>query len=164
MLVPVLTRRFVVAFALLAALGGIGYSSTTSAARSLPADVGEAVLPTNPDDPRAPQTVYLVRSPDALPVVLMSARTSLNGSGDFSAAAADVVVVGPAVKELVAGSRHAEALQASLEAGVRVVACRLALQTMNVPSGDLMDGVDIVENGFHEMLRLQAAGYVSLQL
>jgi len=113
----------------------------------------------------APRTAYLVRSADMLPVVLMSARTSLTGEANgFEAAAADVVVVGPAVKGLVHDSKHAEALQNSLDTGVRVVACGLAMEKMGVATGDLLDGIDTAPNGFHELFRLEAQGYVTLQL
>jgi intracellular sulfur oxidation DsrE/DsrF family protein len=118
-----------------------------------------------PDD--APRTAYLVRSSDALPVVLMSARTSLTPTDDeagFTAEAADVVVVGPAVKALAAGSDHADALRESLDAGVRVVACEIAMDKVGVSANDLMDGVDTAPNGFHELFRLQDEGYETLQL
>jgi len=126
---------------------------------------------TTPPDPPAqatadaPRTAYLVRSADMLPVVLMSARTSLIGEANgFEAAAADVVVVGPAVKGLVHDSKHAEALTKSLDAGVRVVACGLAMEKTGVAQDDLLDGIDTAANGFHELFRLEAAGYVTLQL
>lgn len=113
-----------------------------------------------------PRTAYLVRSADALPVVLMSARTSLAPTDETSltAAAADVVVVGPAVKGLVSGGPHADALQKSLDAGVRVVACGLAMEKTSVAESDLIDGIDTAPNGFHELLRLQDQGYETLQL
>jgi intracellular sulfur oxidation DsrE/DsrF family protein len=135
--------------------------------------LGTQAQPTTapPDSPTklsvedAPRTAYLVRSADMLPVVLMSARTSLTGEADgFEAAAADVVVVGPAVKGLVHDSKHAEALTKSLDAGVRVVACGLAMEKTGVAEGDLLDGIDTAPNGFHELFRLEAQGYVTLQL
>jgi hypothetical protein len=116
------------------------------------------------DGDAAAETAYLVRSPGMLPVVLMSARQSLNGNADFSAAAADVIAVGPAVKGLTADGQHADAVARSLDAGVRVVACGLAMEKVGVAEGDLVGGVEVVENGFHELLRLQDEGYVSLQL
>ncbi|MCS3709405.1 DsrE family protein [Salinibacter ruber] len=134
--------------------------------------LGAQAQPTTspPDAPsraaaEAPRTAYLVRSADMLPVVLMSARTSLTGEADgFAAAAADVVVVGPAVKGLVTGGPHAAALTKSLDAGVRVVACGLAMKKTGVTEGDLLDGIDTAPNGFHELFRLEAKGYVTLQL
>jgi len=113
-----------------------------------------------------PRTAYLVRTADMLPVVLMSARTSLTrdaGEG-FTASAADVVVVGPAVKGLVTGGPHADALQKSLDAGVRVVACGLAMDKTGVTQSELIDGIDTAPNGFHELFHLQAQGYETLQL
>jgi len=121
---------------------------------------------TPPDADEGPRTAYLVRTADALPVVLMSARTSLTrdaGEG-FTASAADVVVVGPAVKALVTDGAHAKALQKSLDAGVRVVACGLAMEKTGVAEDDLIDGVDTAPNGFHELFRLQDQGYETLQL
>jgi hypothetical protein len=52
----------------------------------------------------------------------------------------------------------------SLEAGVRVVACGLAMEKVGIAETELVDGVAVVPNGFHELLRLQNEGYVSLQL
>jgi len=127
------------------------------------ASVSDAA-PAPGDRDAAAETAYLVRSPGMLPVVLMSARQSLNGEAEFSAAAADVIAVGPAVKGLTAGSRHADAVQSSLDAGVRVVACGLAMEKVGISDSELVDGVARVENGFHELLRLQNQGYVSLQL
>jgi hypothetical protein len=48
--------------------------------------------PAEPAEPEAPRTAYLVRSADMLPVVLMSAGTSLTREANdgFTAAAADV--------------------------------------------------------------------------
>jgi intracellular sulfur oxidation DsrE/DsrF family protein len=134
--------------------------------------LGAQAQPTtsSPDAPSqaaadAPRTAYLVRNADMLPVVLMSARTSLTGEAeDFNAAAADVVVVGPAVKGLVTDGSHAEALTKSLDAGVRVVACGLAMEKTGVAESDLLDGIDTAANGFHELFRLEAEGYVTLQL
>jgi hypothetical protein len=113
-----------------------------------------------------PRTAYLVRTADMLPVVLMSARTSLTRDAEegFTASAADVVVVGPAVKGLVSGGPHADALQKSLDAGVRIVACGLAMEKTGVAAGDLIDGIDTAPNGFHELFRLQDQGYETLQL
>ena len=113
-----------------------------------------------------PHTAYLVRTADMLPVVLMSARTSLtrNASAGFTASAADVVVVGPAVKGLVSGGPHADALQTSLDAGVRIVACGLAMEKTGVAESDLIDGIDTAPNGFHELFRLQDQGYETVQL
>jgi hypothetical protein len=118
-----------------------------------------------PSADEAPQTAYLVRSADMLPVVLMSARTSLSGEGNgFSATAADVVVVGPAVKALSKDGPHTDALASSLKAGVRIVACEIAMDKVGVASKDLVDGIDTAHNGFHEILRLESEGYVTLQL
>lgn len=133
---------------------GVQAQPTTSP----PSDAGAA---------EEPRTAYLVRSADALPVVLMSARTSLAPTDDeagFTAAAADVVVVGPAVKALAAGSDHADALRESLDAGVRVVACEIAMEKVDVSASDLVDGIETAPNGFHELFRLQDEGYETLQL
>jgi hypothetical protein len=127
------------------------------------AAVSDAV-PAPGDRDAAAETAYLVRSPGMLPVVLMSARQSLNGEAEFSAAAADVIAVGPAVKGLTADGQHADAVATSLEAGVRVVACGLAMEKVGIAETELVDGVVVVPNGFHELLRLQNEGYVSLQL
>jgi hypothetical protein len=126
------------------------------------AAVSDAPAPADRD--ATAETAYLVRSPGMLPVVLMSARQSLNGEAEFSAAAADVIAVGPAVKGLTADGQHADAVARSLDAGVRVVACGLAMEKVGIAETELVDGVAVVPNGFHELLRLQNEGYVSLQL
>lgn len=145
---------------------GLGLLLLVAAALLALPPTGQAQPATSPDSD-APETAYLVRSADALPVVLMSARTSLTrteASDGFAASAADVVVVGPAVKALVADGSHTDVLQKSLDAGVRVVACELAMEKTGVPTNELLDGVDTAPNGFHELFRLQEEGYVTLQL
>lgn len=78
--------------------------------------------------------------------MLLSARTSLTNEADaFTAAAADV-------------------LQEGLNAGVRVVACKLAMDKTGTNESDLLDGIDTAPNGFHELFRLQNNGYETLQL
>lgn len=146
---------------------GLGLLFLVAAALLALPPAGQAQPTTSSPDADPPETAYLVRSADALPVVLMSARTSLTrteASDGFAASAADVVVVGPAVKALVADGPHTDALQKSLDAGVRVVACELAMEKTGVATNDLIDGVDTTPNGFHELFRLQEEGYVTLQL
>lgn len=119
-----------------------------------------------PSTDAGPLTAYLVRTADALPVVLMSARTSLtrDASEGFTATAADVVVVGPAVKALVTDGPRAETLQRSLDAGVRIVVCEIAMDKVGVTEEDLLDDIDTAPNGFHELFHLQEEGYQTLQL
>ncbi|WP_258096778.1 DsrE family protein [Salinibacter sp. 10B] len=49
-------------------------------------------------------------------------------------------------------------------AGVRVVACGLAMDKTGVTGSELIDGIDTAPNGFHELFRLQDQGYETLQL
>jgi intracellular sulfur oxidation DsrE/DsrF family protein len=74
------------------------------------------------------------------------------------------MVVGPAVTALEADGPHADALRQGLDAGVRVVACGLALQKTGTAPVALLDGIDTAPNGFHELLRLQNQDYETLQL
>lgn len=147
---------------------GLGLGALLLVATALLAlpPTGHAQSTTSPDSD-APETAYLVRSAETLPVALMSARTSLTrpaASDSFTAAAADVVVVGPAVEALATGSEHADALRQSLDAGVRIVACEIAMEKVGVAADELLDGIDTAPNGFHELFRLQEDGYVTLQL
>jgi intracellular sulfur oxidation DsrE/DsrF family protein len=120
----------------------------------------------SPAETDAPKTAYFVRSADHLPVILMSARTSLatDSDAEFTASAADVVVVGAAVKGLVADGPHVHKLKKSLHSEVRVVACEVAMNNTGVTESDLIEGVDTAANGFHELLRLQSNGYITVDL
>lgn len=127
--------------------------------------VGQAQS-TSSEATEGPRTAYLVHDAKKLPVVLLSARTSLENESDggFNASAADVVVVGAAVKALVTDGPHTHALKKGLHNEVRVVACEYAMENTGVTESDLIEGIDTARNGYHEFFRLQDLGYGTVQL
>ncbi len=76
-----------------------------------------------------------------------------------------VVVCGkPGVAALSKESKIKEDLVKGLAAGIRIVACGLSLKEAAMPREDLFSGIEIIENGLWEMIRLQSEGYVSIEL
>ncbi|MEJ2637829.1 MAG: DsrE family protein [Calditrichia bacterium] len=113
---------------------------------------------------KAPDTAYLVMEDNTLNAAVMSGEISLKGGQDFKANKAVVVVVGPAVKALVHGSKMEPELKKAMDSGVRIVACESAMKKMNVDPENLMEGVDKTPNGFFEIFKLEQKGYLTLQL
>lgn len=115
-----------------------------------------------PDD-RPPGVVLLVQDSKPLPVVLKTSRQMLEGKG-FPVPDVTVVVCGKAVTALEAGSETEAALDDALAGRVRVVACGISLEKLQLAPDRLTDGVEVVENGLLEVIQLQAKGYLSVEL
>lgn len=68
------------------------------------------------------------------------------------------------VAALTKNSKSKEQIQKANKAGLKIVACGLSLTEAGLKRDDLLTDVEVVENGLSEMIRLQAAGYVSVEL
>jgi intracellular sulfur oxidation DsrE/DsrF family protein len=75
------------------------------------------------------------------------------GDGDLS-----LVVNGYAIRFLTESAVDAERVRRMAGAGVRVVACGNSMERFDVSEEDLVDGVEIVNSGVAELVRLQAGG------
>lgn len=109
------------------------------------------------------KAAFLVDAEGYLGAALLTARQLRAGEG-LSAEAVEVVVVGKGVKALVADGRLAPAIAKARAAGVRVVACKMALDGLGVKASELAPGVEVVANGFTRILELERDGWLSLQM
>lgn len=105
-----------------------------------------------------------VRKPKHVEVAVMSARQMLAGEAEQSADRVDIVTCGPAIRSLATGSDRADIVREGLEAGVRLKACGVTIERMGFDKSKFIDGVEVVPNGFVELIRLQKQGFHSIEL
>ena len=114
---------------------------------------------------QANQAAIGVRTERHLNVALLTARQMFEGVGGYQAEQVTIVVCGPAVKSLVAGSGIQSEIERTQQQGdVRVVACGLTVERMGIDPDTLVSSVEVVPNGFIELARLQSLGYQSVEL
>lgn len=113
----------------------------------------------------APQTqdgvVLLVQTPQHLDVALLTARDLV---ATHEASDVRVLACGPAVSALQADGAAAKKLGERDRAHVRIVACGLSLERAGISKDALAPDVEVVPNGLVEVLRLQRAGFRSVEL
>lgn len=106
---------------------------------------------------------FLVKDERMLRSSVMSAVQMLEGKG-YPVAKAAVVVIGPALNLLKKGSDAEAQMNQAMENGLQIYACEVAMKHMGIDPGQLIKGVQPVDNGFFEIFRLQKAGYQTLEL
>lgn len=154
-------RSFIFA-ALILALGSFLVACGTSAPRVASASATETQSHARPVDASEGVPVAMgVQSAAHVQVALLSAEQMLDGEG-LQASEAAIVVCGPGISALQKGSDLAAAIKHAHARGVRVVACNISLTRMNVSADTLLEEVEVVENAFTELLRLQTLGYYSI--
>lgn len=76
-----------------------------------------------------------------------------------------IVVCGkPGVAALSKESKIEADILKGRSAGIRIVACGFSLKEAALPRENLLDGIEVVENGLWEMIRLQSEGSLSIEL
>lgn len=143
---------FVVSLLGLVAAGCAGPSSQTESSEG---------VQTRPADTK---TAIGVRKPKHVGVALMTAEKMLSGEAAQKASAMVIVACGPAIRALAKQSKFAEDVRAGLGNGVRVKACGVTVERMGFDASRFIEGVEVVDNGFVELIRLQAAGYRTIEL
>lgn len=138
------TFRAIVAAALLAACGA-----------------HEADRPAAAAEQARDGVVILVQTPQHLDVALLTARDLV---ASHEATEVRVLACGPAVNALQAEGAAAKAIADRDRAHVLIVACGLSLERAGIAASSLAPDVQVVPNGIVEVLRLQRAGYRSVEL
>lgn len=105
-----------------------------------------------------------VRKPKHVTVATMTARRMLSGEAEQSADEVVIVACGPAIRQLADGSERAETVREGLEAGVKYRACGVTVERMGFDASTFIDGVEVVPNGFVELIRLQEEGFHTIEL
>lgn len=104
-----------------------------------------------------------VRAPRHLEVALLTAEQLHAGQG-LKADEVTIVVCGPASEGLTREGPLSGAVQAFVEQGGRLAVCGLTLKELNIDPTTLLTEVEVVANGFIELLRLQTEGYFTIEL
>lgn len=113
-------------------------------------------------DPRAHGgVVILVQTPQHLEVALLTARDLVSS---HEASDVRVLACGAAAAALSSDGAAARAVAARDRAHVRVLACGLSLERAGIAAASLAPGVEVVDNGIVEVLRLQREGFRSVEL
>lgn len=107
--------------------------------------------------------LFLVQNSKQAPVVLKTSIAMLGGKG-FPARHVAVILCGQSVTALTAGGELESLLEQSAAKGVRVEACGISLEQQKVERSHLSKSVEVVDNGLVEAIRLQARGYLSVEL
>lgn len=105
-----------------------------------------------------------VRKPKHVEVATMTARQMLDGEAEQSADEVVIVACGPAIREFAGESDRAEIVRDGLEAGVQYRACGVTVERMGFDASTFIDGVEVVPNGFVELIRLQEEGFHTIEL
>ena len=105
-----------------------------------------------------------VRKPKHVAVATMTARQMLAGEAEMSADEVTIVTCGPAIRQLADGSKRADIVRKGMEDGVQYKACGVTVERMGFDASKFLDGVEVVPNGFVELLRLQEEGVHTIEL
>lgn len=156
-------RSFIFAV-LIVAWGSFLVACGTSSAQVTSATAAEMQVQEQPMTAAEGVPVVMgVRTPDHVKVALLSAEQMLAGEG-LQASEVAVVVCGPGISALQKGSDLAPKIKHVHARGVRLVACNISLQAMDVSADTLLEEIEVVDNAFTELLRLQTLGYYSIEL
>jgi intracellular sulfur oxidation DsrE/DsrF family protein len=113
---------------------------------------------------RAAKAAFGVRKPKHVGVALMSAHDMLHGEASQSVGEVAIVACGPAIRALATDSKFADRVHQGLDEGVKITACGVTVDRMGFDADRFIEGVEVVPNGFIELIRLQELGYHSVEL
>jgi hypothetical protein len=97
-------------------------------------------------------------------VALLTARQMLSGQGEYRADDVTIVACGKGVPALKTDGELAGAIAETQAMGAKIRACGLTVEHMGISPSALADGVEVVPNGFVELIRLQSKGYYTIEL
>ncbi len=124
-----------------------------------------ALLPTSllADAAKGHDAAFLVRTPQHIKAAIKTGRETRAGHG-FQTNRIAIVVCGKGVNALRKESELAPVLRKAMSEKVDIKACGMSLDNQKLRPAALLDGIKVVPNGLTEMLRLQAAGYLTVDL
>lgn len=118
---------------------------------------------TNPQGDKNNYVVSTTKIPQLQPIILTAqALKEEDGAkfGDFQ-----IVVYGPNVKGLTNKEEMETYTTKAKAAGVEIQVCKISLERLNIDPADLHEDIDVVENAFTHLIRLQKnKNHYSLQL
>ncbi len=105
----------------------------------------------------------LVRRPQHIRASMQTVR-DLRASDSLSTTPVEIVVCGQAVRDIQSEGPLADAISRISGEGVRVLACGMSLNNLDIDPSTLARDVTVVPNGLAHALKRQAAGYLSVEL
>ncbi len=75
----------------------------------------------------------------------------------------EIVVYGPGISMLKAGSPVAQRITAALQAGVKVVACENTMKAQHLTRADMLSNIGYVPAGVVELMQEQQQGYAYIR-
>jgi uncharacterized protein len=75
----------------------------------------------------------------------------------------EIVVYGPGIGMLKAGSPQADRISAALKSGVKVVACENTMKAMKLTYADMLPDIGYVPAGVVELMQKQQQGYAYIR-
>lgn len=152
-------RIFHALFATLLALTMLAGCTTTSQheADSADANAAQNAVETN-------KAAIGVRTERHLKVALLTARQMLSDNADYQADQVTIVAFGGAVPALRKDGKLIDDINKSVAMGVEIAVCGLTIKHKKIEADALADGVEVVPNGFVELIRLQSEGFHTIEL
>jgi intracellular sulfur oxidation DsrE/DsrF family protein len=99
-----------------------------------------------------------------LPDLQAAARTARNARTELPGTGIEVVVQGPCVRQLIAGTEWAGDIAALIEDGISVAACRNSLRSAGVDESALASGVKVVPAAVAHLARRQFDGAAYIRI
>lgn len=143
---------------------GLAGCATQSAHESSRTDAASQQTTAASQSDDTTKAAFGVRKPRHISVATMTARQMLAGEAEVAADRVVIVACGPAIRALADDSDRADTVRQGLESGVDYKACGVTVERMNFDASTFIDGVDLVPNGFVELIRLQKEGFHSMEL
>ncbi len=128
-----------------------------------PGRAGEAISTVQSPVRNTRQYMIMVQDPRSVDVALQTGMEMLRMK-ELPARNFAVLVVGEGVMALAPGTKLGQLLTDARGAGVRIVACRIAVDRAGLRPDQITPSAEIVPNGLIEGFRLLAMGYLSLEL
>lgn len=132
------------------------------------APIGPAPAPVTSAPPTAPHAtrgvVLLVRTPRHLVAALETADTLRASDTTSGTRPIHVIACGDAIESVLRDAAAEPRLRAAVARGTVVTACGMSLEEKGIDPARLSAAVTLVPNGLIEAIRLQEAGFVSIEL
>lgn len=109
------------------------------------------------------KAAMLVQNPRQVETVLRTSIEMRDGVG-LAADSVTIIFCGDAITRLVAETAPRALIASAHNRGVRLVACGITMNQKNITSEQLVNEATVVDNGLIELLSLQLAGFVSIEL
>ncbi|MEY4749181.1 MAG: hypothetical protein RIQ60_1395 [Pseudomonadota bacterium] len=123
------------------------------------------LAPVRAAEPAQNKVVFQVSDADPAKwnLALNNARNVQDDLGGPDAVELEIVVYGPGIGMLKAGSAVSERVAQALHSGVKVVACENTMKNQKLGYADMLPAIGYVPAGVVELMKKQQAGYAYIR-